>query len=141
MMLPCAAVTGALALLVTGPVASGGPKEPKDPDKRVLVKDNFFAPRSVKLETGEVVRWAWRGENRHNVTFTKVPAGASKRGAATRRDGRWQRSFRKPGQYKYVCTLFDGMKGTITVEPAAESRSAAPATARPDGAPAAGAPQ
>jgi plastocyanin len=90
-------------------------------DEKIAVKDNFFSSRSVTVEEGDIVRWTWRGDNRHNVTFKKVPAGASKHGAKTRSSGRWQRKFRVPGQYRYVCTLFTGMRGTITVEtPAAE---------------------
>jgi plastocyanin len=90
-------------------------------DEKIAVKDNFFSARSVTVEEGDVVRWTWRGDNRHNVTFKKVPVGASKHGAKTRSEGRWQRKFRVQGQYRYVCTLFTGMRGTITVEtPAAE---------------------
>jgi plastocyanin len=114
---PLTAIFAAVVLLAFGPMASAGERKARPADERVLVKDNFFAPRSLKVKQDDVVRWVWRGENRHNVTFTKVPAGASKRGATTRRSGRWQRKFHKPGQYKYVCSLFDGMKGTVTIEP------------------------
>jgi plastocyanin len=83
---------------------------------RVLVKDNFFEPRSLSVRRGARVTWMWRGKNAHNVTFTKVPRGASKRGADTRRRGRFTRSFGKPGLYKYVCTNHYGQRGSIEVE-------------------------
>ena len=84
--------------------------------KRVAVKDNFFEPRSVNIHKGDRVTWVWRGENPHNVTFVKVPKGAGKRGAETRTTGRWSRTFRKRGLYKYVCTIHAGMRGTIDVD-------------------------
>ena len=40
---------------------------------RVLVKDNYFEPRSTEVLTGGVVVWKWRGENRHSIRFTTWP--------------------------------------------------------------------
>ena len=51
------------------------------------------------------------------VTFTKVPPGASGKNSGTKRAGRWSRRFYKPGLYRDTCTLFAGMRGTITVKP------------------------
>ena len=82
----------------------------------VSVMDNFFDPRSVTIERGTKVTFVWKGTNRHNVRFTRVPAGTRKKGSPTRRTGEWSRRFYKPGLYRYVCTLFDGMRGTITVK-------------------------
>ena len=82
---------------------------------KVLVKDNFFDPRSTQVVEGGRVTWYWRDMNRHNIAFTKVPAGASRRGARTRSEGRWKRTFHKPGVYRYVCRLWAGMRGTVTV--------------------------
>ena len=84
--------------------------------KRVFVRDNFFDARSLRILSGTKVTWIWRGENSHNVTFTKVPRGASKRGADTQRRGRFTRSFGKPGLYKYVCTVHYGQRGSVDVE-------------------------
>jgi plastocyanin len=103
-------------------LALGAAATPADNDaseslrKRVVVRDNFFEPRSVNIHKGDRVAWVWRGENPHNVTFVKVPKGAGKRGAETRTTGRWSRVFRKRGLYKYVCTIHAGMKGTIDVD-------------------------
>ena len=84
---------------------------------RVLVKDNYFEPRSVELVEGGHAGWKWKGKNRHNVRFTKVPRGASRKGAKSRTTGYWKRSFRRPGTYRYVCRHWAGMRGTITVRP------------------------
>ena len=92
-------------------------------DERIAVKDNFFSQRSLTVQRGETVQWIWKGENRHNLTFRKVPTDTSERGAKTKRHGRWKRTFWRPGRYSYVCTIFAGMRGEITVaEPAGESR-------------------
>jgi plastocyanin len=84
--------------------------------ERVVIMDNFFDPRSLSIEQDDKVTWSWRGENSHNVTFTKVPRGASKRSASTRDEGRWARSFPKRGRYKYICTIHAGQRGWIHVE-------------------------
>jgi len=100
---------------LAGAPAFGGGGSPK-PDKRIVVEDNFFSARSLTVAAGDTVRWVWRGNNRHNVAFKRVPKGAGRRGATARRKGRWQRTFHEAGTYRYVCTLFTGMRGSITVE-------------------------
>ena len=84
--------------------------------KHVAIMDNFFDPRSLSIEKDDKVTWVWRGDNSHNVTFTKVPRGASKRSADTRDEGRWARSFRRRGLYRYICTVHAGQRGSINVE-------------------------
>ena len=88
----------------------------KERSIKVRVMDNFFDPRSTTVPQDRKVKFLWKGSNRHNVRFTKVPAGASKKGSKIKREGQWTRRFGKPGLYKYVCTLFSGMRGTITVK-------------------------
>jgi plastocyanin len=138
------AVAAVLAAGLASAPALAADSRSHAPDERISVKDNFFSARSVTVHEGDVVRWTWRGSNHHNITFKKVPAGASRRGAMTRGYGRWQRKFRVQGQYRYVCTLFTGMRGTITVEaPAAEPSGDVPVSAREQSAagPSAGGPQ
>jgi plastocyanin len=117
--LPAAAIAAAGVAIAVPALAETKP--PKPVAARVAIKDNFFSKRSVTIAEGETVKWVWRGENRHNVAFTRVPEGASRRGTHTRRKGRWYKTFRKPGQYRYVCTLFAGMRGSVTVEPEGSS--------------------
>jgi plastocyanin len=87
---------------------------------RVLVKDNYFEPRSTEVLTGGVVSWKWRGENRHSIRFTKVPKGASRKGAKSRSEGHWKRVLNRPGVYRYVCRNWAGMRGTVNVRPEPE---------------------
>ena len=82
---------------------------------RVFVQDNYFEPRSTEiLDEGEVV-WRWRGQNKHSIRFTKVPARAGRKGVGLRVKGKWKRQFHKPGVYRYVCTQWSGMRGSVTV--------------------------
>ena len=137
-------VLAVLAAGLASAPALGADSRPSAPDEKISVKDNFFSARSVTVHQGDIVRWTWRGGNRHNISFKKVPAGASKRGATTRGQGHWQRKFRVQGQYRYVCTLFTGMRGTITVEaPPAEPSGDVPVSAReqPAAGPSAGGPR
>jgi plastocyanin len=105
-----------------GETAPAGPGAEQAADKRarVAVHDNFFDPRSVHVKEGGKVIWTWKGANRHNVRFTKVPRGARRRGSPTRTEGRWRRYFGIPGTYRYVCRIYAGMRGSVTVVPAPE---------------------
>ena len=83
---------------------------------QVTIKDDFFRPKSVHVAVGGQVKWVWRGDgDEHNVTFRKVPKGASKRHSTTKTGGSFTRSFSKRGTYRFVCTVHQdlGMKGTV----------------------------
>jgi plastocyanin len=81
----------------------------------VAVQDNYFDPRSVSdLEPGESVRWVWRGDNRHNLRFRKA-GNVVKRRVKARSNGFAFRAFATAGVYRYYCSLYDGMEGTVTV--------------------------
>jgi plastocyanin len=122
---PAAALVAAIAMFVflqasglgqstTGPAVVVSDVAPQN--ARVIVKDNYFEPRSVEVLAGGVVTWKWHGQNRHNVRFTKVPEGASRKGARTRDQGRWQKTFKRVGVYRYVCRLWSGMRGSVSVK-------------------------
>ena len=107
----------AVAIAIAVPVVAGvSASAAGDKHATVRVMDNFFDPRSLAIDRGTNVIFVWKGTNKHNVRFTKVPAGAKKNGSRTQRYGQWSRRLYKPGLYRYVCTLFDGMRGTITVK-------------------------
>ena len=115
-----AAVVGSALIAVPVIARSGDDADTtaaKEKLTKVRVMDNFFDPRSVDVLQDEKVSFVWKGSNKHNVRFAKVPAGASRKGSKIKREGRWSRGFGKPGVYKFVCTLFSGMRGTITVKP------------------------
>ena len=114
-----AATTVFLCLQAVGIARPGGGADSAQsevPTKaRVLVKDNYFEPRSTEVLVGGQVIWKWRGENRHNIRFTKVPEGAARKGATLRTEGKWKRKFHRAGVYRYVCKVWAGMRGTVTV--------------------------
>ena len=110
------AAIAAAALAVAVVPASGEPHGAASAAKRVSIKDNFFSPRSISVRRGGKVTWTRRGSNPHNVTFTKVPRGASRRGSSTKTSGRFTRSFSKRGTYRYVCTIHSGMRGSVTAK-------------------------
>jgi plastocyanin len=122
--LMAAAASIALGVVYGTPVAGGDATLSQTPtDKtRVLVHDNYFEPRSTEVLQGGQVYWKWRGQNRHSLRFTKVPGGASRKGAKARTEGQWKRAFYKPGVYRYVCRLWSGMRGTVTVRPGPKPR-------------------
>jgi plastocyanin len=105
--------TAALALAP----ASGSSGAIASDTARVSVKDTLFSPRSVTVSRGGKVAWRWKGDLEHNVRFRKVPSGASKRGSSTQSSGRFARTFKKRGTYRYVCTIHEdfGMKGSVHV--------------------------
>ncbi len=96
-------------------------------EKVVLVKDDFFDPRSVTLMPGDTVRWRWASgtTNPHDVksdpgqkeSFDSDPTTS----AGTNLPGfEFTHVFTKPGRYRYYCTLHGGprgvgMSGRVTV--------------------------
>jgi plastocyanin len=116
----------AIGAAIAVPVIAGGSTSAAgEKHSTVRVMDNFFDPRSVTIDRGTKVTFLWKGTNKHNVRFTKVPPGVEKKGSRTQRDGQWSRTFFKPGLYRYICTVFDGMRGTITVKKPPPPTSAA----------------
>lgn len=110
------AAAATLALAAAASPALGGPSGDASRTKSVSVRDNAFSPRSTSISRGDRVRWSWRGDNPHNVRFSKVPGGASKKGSSTQTSGRFSRSFTKKGTYSYVCTIHaPSMRGSVAV--------------------------
>jgi plastocyanin len=110
------AALAALAALAPAVRATGSDRNAHSSKaKRVSVLDDRFSPKKINVSVGGTVTWTWKGSNDHNVTFRKVPNGASKRRARTRSSGHFTRSFSKQGSYRYVCTIHEalGMRGTV----------------------------
>src|SRR6185295_9988800 len=92
-----AAAAFALALVSMPVLAQSGgvtgAQTANDQHIKVRVMDNFFDPRSTSVAQDGKVTFVWKGTNRHNVRFTKVPKGANRKGSKTKRDGKWSRKF------------------------------------------------
>lgn len=81
----------------------------------VRIDKMAFAPQWVKVKPGTTVKWT-NNEKRtsHSVRFQPDGEPQSERlfpGES------WQRTFDKPGVYKYICDPHPEMIGIIEVEP------------------------
>lgn len=101
-----ALVAGLAALLLTtGAAAAGG--------AQVRIKDIDFSPRTITIERGQSVTWRFLDRSVvHNVTSRGRPRF---RGSPTKRSGTYTVRFRKPGTYRYVCTVHPNMRGRVVV--------------------------
>ena len=78
--------------------------------------DNFFAPASSPIVSGNAVTWTWRGANQHNVTFEDGQGSSP-----TRSSGTHNRTFSGAGTFRYRCTIHStdfnsGMVGVVSVQ-------------------------
>ena len=80
--------------------------------KTVAVKDDFFSPKSMSVNKGTTIKWAFRGKSPHNVT---VISGPVKFRSGNKSSGTFSKKLGKKGTYKIVCTIHPGMNQTITV--------------------------
>ena len=96
------------------PSPAADPEAGASATKRVRVGDFFFRSRSVTVQRGDTVRWVWVGQAPHNVTVTRGPRHFS---SSTKTDGAYRKRLRRPGTYRYVCTVHpDSMRGRVVVE-------------------------
>jgi plastocyanin len=70
--------------------------------KTVAVKDDVFAPKSIRVSRGTTVKWVWHGKAPHNVSVTSGPVKFHSR---TQRKGSYSKKLTKKGAYKLVCTI------------------------------------
>jgi plastocyanin len=77
----------------------------------VSIEAFAFTPTSVKVATGQEVVWKNHDPADHTVT---AEDGAFDSGTM-RRGGSFKTSFDSPGEYRYLCALHPGMKGTVVV--------------------------
>ena len=79
----------------------------------VTTPGNTFGPQEVQIAPGGMVTWAF-SETTHNVTFRDLaPPGGNIPDTAP--GNSVSRTFPTAGDYDYVCTRHDGMKGRVRV--------------------------
>jgi plastocyanin len=88
----------------------------------VNLGDNFFSPSSVNLKVNDSINWSWAtvaGFEPHNVTLDIFPIGVSRSDFASQTTAatsyRFKRTFKKAGNYTFVCSLHFGMSMTANV--------------------------
>jgi plastocyanin len=81
-----------------------------------------FTPTTFSVATGTAVRWTNEGVAGHTVTAVdgSFDSGIVRSGQS------FARLFTEPGMYEYVCSIYPGMGGTITVEDDAADESGFP---------------
>jgi plastocyanin len=77
----------------------------------VAIEAFAFTPPTITARVGETVTWKNRDPADHTVT---AEDGSFDSGTMTR-GGTFKASFDSPGEYRYVCALHPGMKGTVVV--------------------------
>jgi plastocyanin len=92
---------------------TGGGSGGTGPGTKVSMKDIKFNPSTVTIKPGGKVTWTNDDSVGHDVTadgFNSGGAGNISSGST------FSHVFKKPGTYKYVCSVHPGMEGTVKVE-------------------------
>jgi plastocyanin len=100
-----AGVAGAGALLVpTGALGVASHSH------TVTLREFRFHPGTLNIRHGDSVKWVWRDEVEHNVTFRTVHS-------RTQVSGSYSLRFNRKGSFNYRCTIHgaEGMRGKIVV--------------------------
>ena len=72
-----------------------------------------FGPTSLRIDSGDKVRFRWTGSLPHNV---RVSSGPSRFSISRRTSGTVTKRFRRAGTYRLVCDVHaPGMKMTVRV--------------------------
>jgi plastocyanin len=96
----------ALALVPTG--ALGGAQTAST--HTVILHEFRFHPATLNVNRGESVKWIWRDQTEHNVTFHSFHSRTQESGSYTVR-------FNHRGTFNYHCTIHfeEGMRGKVIV--------------------------
>ena len=78
-------------------------------DPSVLVSDNEFTPAEITVAAGTTVTWNWDDDSAaHNVKADGFQSDVQA-------SGTFEHRFDETGTFTYVCTLHQGMDGTVFV--------------------------
>jgi plastocyanin len=81
--------------------------------RSVSVRDNVFSPRSLTIKRNDIVRFVWRGENRHNVVASRGPVRFR---STVKTRGSYRKRFTRRGTYRLLCTIHaPDMRMTVRV--------------------------
>lgn len=79
-------------------------------DATVTIKSFHFAPMAVTVAAGDSVTWRNLDEEPHTVAGDDFRSGGLDTGGA------FTFTFRKPGTYRYRCSIHPQMTGSVTVK-------------------------
>ena len=87
---------------------------------RIDVRDKYFSPALVSIQSGQSILWSWNAVNAdaHNVDLVGPPPGVRRLDFSTPNSPsvgfEFRRTFRVPGAYDFVCSIHHNM--TMRVE-------------------------
>ena len=79
--------------------------------RTVRVADDVFAPKSLTVRKGDVVRFSWQGRHPHNVVVTQGPERF--RTSIKRAPYTYRKRITRRGTYRIVCTIHPAMRMTL----------------------------
>lgn len=97
----------AVAAVPASSMAISGPVAGASATRTILVKDNFFSPRSITVSRGTTLRFVWRGRGVHNVALGRRVL------ISNRRSGTGAVRVSKP--VTLICTIHSGQKLAVRV--------------------------
>lgn len=80
----------------------------------VEVEEDRFTPADITISAGDTVSWHFDGDLPHGVQG--IGDKAMSINSPLFEVGDWSHTFTQPGEYRYLCPIHPGMRGTITVE-------------------------
>jgi plastocyanin len=103
-----ASITAALAVALAPTGALGGASAAKN--RTVTLHEFRFHPATLNVNRGDSVKWVWRDQVEHNVTFRSQHSRTQVSGTYTVR-------FTRKGTFNYHCTIHvqEGMRGKVVV--------------------------
>ena len=101
----------ALAAFVLALTPAVGAPRPRTVD----VNDNFFAPSSLTIRKGTMVRFRWVGDNQHTVVKSRGPGRFFQSQPLEGEGVLYKHRFRKAGKYRLFCSLHEGMTMRLAV--------------------------
>jgi plastocyanin len=112
-------VSGCLSLLVLSTAALHAATH------TVAVRNNVFVPATVRIKTGDTVRWVWESGTHDVVSNVSGEAAGSRFRSPLKSSGDFSVTFSSVANIPYYCTphRFQGMVGTVIVEAGAANAS------------------
>lgn len=87
---------------------------PSSPEE-VVIYEYKFTPITLTVPAGATVTWVNYDIAPHNATYRSFGDEAFDSGNLSVTQV-YRHRFRKPGTYDYLCTLHQGMRGTVVVQ-------------------------
>jgi plastocyanin len=103
-----ASLAAAIALVLVPSGALGGARAAGT--HAVILHEIRFHPATLNIKRGDSVKWIWRDQTEHNVTFHSFHSRTQENGTYTVR-------FNRKGAFNYHCTIHfeEGMRGKVIV--------------------------